>query len=343
MKKTMRGLPAHLELDRKLGESPIDYLMLNLRGPCNYRCRKCFADNPPTGRIALDWRRTSEVIREAHDMGARVVVIAGEGEPLMASTFQQVVRLNAELGLITIIFTNGTRLNAQMIAFLKDHDCSLIISCDSLKKDLYRSLTRCQEGHFDEVMANIETFRREFAKTAENRGGLKIVRGAINMVVTALAEDELPKMREFCGDDLLLVCNSIAPRGDAAQAWQELCGSPKDFARLREKAARFSETGGFSALAADGKCAYLYHGVAIGSDGSILPCAYTQDLTGALGDIREMDLREALGVQRRHMSDCVTLYGPAPCIVRHERYDEIVERTAGSPRPMCADRPPGAR
>lgn len=42
--KVLKGMPAYLEQVKgiKLGETPIDYLMINVPPLCNYRCKKCF-------------------------------------------------------------------------------------------------------------------------------------------------------------------------------------------------------------------------------------------------------------------------------------------------------------
>jgi MoaA/NifB/PqqE/SkfB family radical SAM enzyme len=325
MRKTMRGLPPDLERQRNLGETAIDYLMINLRGVCDYSCLKCFADRPPIDQPALTQRQISELISQAADLGARVVVVAGEGEPLLAAGLQEVVELNANLGLRTVLFTNGLHLDRDMAEFFSDNGCSVIISCDSLKSDVYRVLTGgCSAADFDRVMSNIDEFRSILRKTVEVADGLQIVRGAINMTVTLLAEHELPDMRAFCGDDFLLVCNSVAPQGRAKEALQQLCGSAEDIVRLREIAAAFSQTGGPSAACRDGKCGYLFHGVAVSSEGSILPCAYTQDLGGALGNVASLPLDKALASVNRFKKQCFDRYGRSTCIIRHGQYERMI-------------------
>ena len=333
VRKTMRGLPEDLERKRKLGETPMDYLMINLRGGCNYSCPKCFVDCPPVDRPSLTHQQVSELIRQAADLGARVVVIAGEGEPLLAPGLHEIIEFDAKLGLTTVLFTNGSFLGREEAAFLSDNDCSVIISCDSLKSEIYGVLTGTRSAAaFDRAMLNINEFRNVLRKTVEVSDGLRIVRGAINMTVTLLAEQELSSMRAFCGDDFLLVCNSVAPQGRARKALLRLCGSAKDISRLRGIAAKFSETGGPSATCHDGECGYLFHGVAIGSEGSILPCAYTQDLGGALGNVSGLSLSKALATANRFKKQCFDRYGCSTCIVRHGHYGRMVADAQDAPR-----------
>ena len=327
IEKTMRGLPPHLELDRKLGETELDYLMINLRGACNYQCKKCFADSPPVKNAVIGLDKTLDIIREASEIGIRAVVIAGEGEPLMSPGLEKIIQLNANIGLITIVFTNGSCLTKEKAFFMKNHDCSLIISCDSLNKEIYESLSQCKEGHFDDLMENLRFYREIMADTVEIRNGIRIVRASINMALSLKAENELSEMLKFCGDDFLFICNTIAHSGSASDNWKELCGTADDYERLSKQAEEFSQTGGTSASHQNKCCAYLYNGLAIGSEGSVLPCAYTQNLSRVLGNISQMSLKEAIDVVRKFKACCFASFGSEPCIVRHQLYDEIVERS----------------
>ncbi len=319
--KTMRGLPPDLEREQALGVAPIDYLMLNLRGGCNYRCLKCFSDNPPRNK-ELSLGEMSRIVAEASGLGVRAVVIAGEGEPVSAPDFRHVVRHVREAGMITIVFTNAGFLDTKMATFLRDNDCSVIVSCDSLRKAVYERLVGVR-GVFMKAMRHMEKCRELFAETIETDGDLRIVRMAINTTVCRQNVDELPRIREFCGDDILFFCNCIARSGAAEQYWNELCGTDEELLELENVSRRESETGGCSSMTVDSCCGYLRHGIGIGSDGSLLPCAYTQTLAGAFGNIVDFSLEEAVAEVKTRLASFYGQHGREACIVRHQHYADL--------------------
>src|SRR3989338_8386082 len=133
-KKLLVGNPNQLEVDGQIGEDELSYVVMNLPFGCNYSCSKCYRDdNKSSDSIDLDTRL--KVISQAKDLGARVLCIPGEGEPLTNRdlTMQLIDHANA-VGLISILYTNGSFLNRDTVDKLFNKKVTLITSLDSLKK-----------------------------------------------------------------------------------------------------------------------------------------------------------------------------------------------------------------
>lgn len=301
--------------------------MLNLRGGCNYRCIKCFSNNPPRSSL-LSFKIIQRIISEARDLGARALVIAGEGEPIAAPNFRQVVRYANQQNLITIIFTNASYLNLENINFLYNHDCSLIVSFDSLQKKTYEKLAGIPKV-YSKAKRNLEKCRETYKSYITSADSVRIVRLSINTAVCKDNHHEIPEIHTYCRDDILFVCNYIARCGSAVRYWQRLCGTEKQYIKLKALTKKYSETGGSSALTIDNKCAYLYYGIGIASDGSVIPCAYTQALIGHLENIKRNPLRKVLHSMKKRINDYHSEFGEESCILRRKDYRRFVKLQGG--------------
>ena len=107
----LRGSAPHFTKIGALNEESFPYLMLNVPFACNYRCLKCcnLTESHPQEslrkRLTLD--QLQQLIEEASSLGFSVLVIAGEGEPLLDKNFRSIVALAARNRLIPYIFTNA--------------------------------------------------------------------------------------------------------------------------------------------------------------------------------------------------------------------------------------------
>lgn len=324
-KKILRGLPAQLEAEKKLGESELDYLLFNLPYACNLKCPKCFVgDNKTALHLSLDERM--RVMREAKELGARVVVIPGEGEPLIAPAIKKIASYRYGLGLTAVVFTNATMLNEDFAHFAKDTDISFIVSLDSLDKGAYGFLTG-RKDFFDETIKNIERCRSIYAdENSSTPNGDKVVRLAVNTVVTKQNKDEISKIKDWCGDDMVFICNSPVKEGRAAQYWKELAGTEEEYRELKQVALKNSETHGPTSACSDGKCAYLYYGLTIGTDGDVLICPDARETRGLIGNVKEASLRELNKKHKQHLKAFFEECGYGPCIVRHPKYKGVVSK-----------------
>lgn len=337
MEKLLAGTPKHLALTQPLGVAPCDYLLLNISARCNYRCRKCCnakgtADHR---RVTLTLEEIKKIIRQARvELGIRAIVFAGEGETLLAPHFKEIIRFSNQSGLASIVFTNAYFLDENMARFLLNHDVSLVISCDSVRKQAYEYLTRAP-GSFNQAMENINAAAkiygsaRRIARFKNKR--YEITRLGINSIVSDINRREVNQIQRFCRQrQIMSILNFPLIKGHLLKFKSKFLRNKTSLAEQMRLVFRKSENRGFTGIC-DGRCGYLFHGFSIGIDGSILaPCAYCPENEGAMGNIREY-LGQPGGFIRAHDKVKKTILDFAKknrvtfCLPRHPKYHEYLK------------------
>lgn len=337
--KTLRGTPKHLSLAGEV--DGLVYLMLTLPFKCNYRCLKCFNlsnDQPITAGEAVAMAEILEVIAEAKEIGGKVVVIAGEGEPTLHKDIRTMVSRVDELGMIPIIYSNGSALTPPNVDFYHSKNACLVVALDSLTPDVYALLMGTNGSVLPLVLGNLANLRRVYADTVEDRDGLRIVRLAVNMTVCSRNKSEIAEIRAFAGDDLYFVCNPLARYGNAMGNWAALIDSEADFLEQQQLVKEYSESGGPLTLDGKGLCGYSTNGIGIGPYGHYMTCAYTTKTNGLLGTIRDRSLREAYEVKTSVEREHYAMHGPASCLVRSASFPSFLTELAAA-RPASAVSP----
>ena len=303
--------------------------MLNFPFHCNYRCLKCCnildINIPVKETRRIDISSVSELIRRAANKGLKVLVIAGEGEPLLDPDFRYVVKEAFDSGLIPYVFTNGSQINPDMALFLASNNASLIISLDSLDPTRYAKLTG--GGRLKHVLKNIEHVRRVYASLINDDCKARLVSLAINTVVTSLNVSEVDTIRQFCGDDIAFVCNQPTRIGLAEQNWNMLYGDITTNAEVNNVVGQMAVECGPLGSTPDGKwCAYMKHGISVGPDGSILTCAYSLETAGCYGKFSGGNYQEGNRLVMESVEEFYRHYGHSRCILRHPHYVKFVSR-----------------
>ncbi len=324
-----KGSVSYLHAQGKISEGPVNYVMLNFLFECNYNCLKCCNRRNLIHSRVLAKRYTSCVlsfseIKEAllkiksafPEFG--VLAIAGEGEPMLNENFKRVVMLANEMDIIPYIFTNGSLLNRKMADFLEENNTSLIISIDSLISEKYDEYVHIK-GAFAGLMKNFPYLRERFAKSSFDLGGSKVVSLAVNMVLNNENYDQVQKVKEFCGDDMVFVINEPINIGSAHQHWEK-------FSKIEN--VQFDEGISYplGTVSLGKECSYLRNGISIGAGGQILPCAYALDAHLLFGNIRWDDPAEARAKILSEIDKFYAAYGLARCLLRHLDYRKFIER-----------------
>ena len=92
-------------------------LIASVTGKCNLNCKGCYAQSQRWAKVKeLPIPRWQEIIREAHELGVSVVMIAG-GEPLTRPEILDVTRRFPEI--IFPLFTNGLLLDDRLVKELR--------------------------------------------------------------------------------------------------------------------------------------------------------------------------------------------------------------------------------
>jgi radical S-adenosyl methionine domain-containing protein 2 len=117
---------------------------------CNFRCKGCYAtfNDSPQFRAAMLPREQMFALVEAvaaaplpHGLSRRKLTFAG-GEPTLCPWLPELIGRAHEMGLITMLVTNGTRLSPDYFARLAGRLDWLTLSIDSLRPETNRRIGR---------------------------------------------------------------------------------------------------------------------------------------------------------------------------------------------------------
>src|SRR5262249_20479029 len=111
---------------------------LDLGVTCDLNCPYCFTEDVIGKRRRarpreLTFEQTMTVLTDFVEAGARTVNIVGAGEPLLHPSIREVVEVLARRRVTAVIFTNGTRLAADLdlLAFLKASNVTVVLKYNS--------------------------------------------------------------------------------------------------------------------------------------------------------------------------------------------------------------------
>lgn len=134
--------------------------------PCNMRCRYCFAGfAEATAALQKDKahlrERAMDVVRAAADAGIQKLTLVG-GEPTLCSWLIDLLTLATTRGMVTMVVSNGTRMDSAWISRHADLLRWAAISVDSLNPETNRRIGRTvgnklapDEGFYAELFANL--------------------------------------------------------------------------------------------------------------------------------------------------------------------------------------------
>jgi len=324
--KALCGTPKHISRQGNL--SGFTYLMLTLPFKCNYRCLKCFnlvGDEPVTTGDVVTLDETLAVIAEAKNLGGKVVVIAGEGEPTLDKNIVKIVSFIHEMEMIPIVYSNGTSLNSAMINFYHSRQACLVIALDSLKPGVYQYLSGTKPDMLSVVLKNVENLRKVYAKSIKEADGLQVLRLALNMTVCSKNKEEIEEIKAFAAEDMYFICNPMARHGNAVGNWLSLIDNEKEYVEHQRLASKNSQSGGPLTLNNIGVCGYSLNGIGIGPYGHYMTCAYTYKTNGLLGTIRDHSLKDAYEFKTRVERQSYAIHGRVPCLVRATWFDSFLK------------------
>lgn len=173
------------------------HLLLNEK--CNFHCKYCYSAEGRSSAeltmeqisLMLDFFLSSN--RKA--VKDRTVMFMGGGEPMLSWPLVQSATLYAEkvardegITLHLSLTTNGSIMDEQMLAFLKEHQFTLQISFEILP-----DVQRKQRGNYERVAENIERLT--------SLG----INNYVRSTITAENVDRIPEMVEYCHEHFPLV------------------------------------------------------------------------------------------------------------------------------------------
>ncbi|MFZ2192767.1 MAG: radical SAM protein [Candidatus Moraniibacteriota bacterium] len=318
-KLILRGSAQYLHLaGSKFIKSEIDYIMLNLPFECNYQCLKCCNRFREYNLGNLSLTKIKESILRLQKVGAKVLVIAGEGEPVINKNFRAIVKFANKNKLIPYIFTNGSVINEKLAKFLAQNNASLIINMDSFEEEKYNHYVN-KKGAYKNLIKNIKVIRKIYTNNIYSYHKSTVVSLAINLVLNNENYKQIEKIKKFCGDDIVFVVNKPIDIGSASK-------NNKKYNKVKNIIIDKDVSYPLGTLVEGRECSYMKNGISIGSDGKILTCAYALETQNLYGDI--FNSIEGIGKKvLKSVNDFYKKYGFSRCILRHPKYHEFIRFT----------------
>ncbi|MDD5337542.1 MAG: hypothetical protein PHS02_03605 [Candidatus ainarchaeum sp.] len=289
----------------------IKFANINFPPECDFACPQCCQYKPrekSSESGAKEYVKFSEqylkFLRLCNSLGARTFAVMGEGEPLLHMDMLRTCIEKAHgLGMFTIIFTNGSKIDREKVAFFKIHDVSLVFNTPSLYPETYAQLVG-RKYSLEKIIGKLRLVLEIYGEDAMRKcGEYRVGRVATNTVVNARNKAEIPLMEDRLkallgplSKRIIKVINFPLKMGRAALDENKAIFAGRyenEYLEFMELARKYSDLHGPTALFA-GKCGYLTQGATIGYEGSIIPCPYATAMTGRFGHIHEIDDANAL-------------------------------------------------
>lgn len=181
----------------------IEYLRLSITKNCNLKCIYCIPKNAECKNESLDYNKYVEIVEIFSKLGVKKVRLTG-GEPLMNPDFIKIIdKIKKIDGIVDIGITTNGLLLEKYIDELDSYGIKNInISLDSLKKDIYKTITR--GGELDKLFSVLE------------KGLVKGFKFKLNVVlIQGYNENEVDDFIEYIKDkDIELRFIELMPIGE---------------------------------------------------------------------------------------------------------------------------------
>lgn len=166
----------------------------NLR--CNLNCVYCYSlgVGETWSQKEIEYTKILDVINQAHELGARSIVVIGGGEPTIYPHFRELIKFAASNGMTPVVFTNNVTMTHELAEYLYDHNTSVIFKLDSLRAEL-QDYFAAREGTHELIMKGYQNLKDAGYSKIEDRKNLRL--GA-SFVVNRLNIAELPVLWRFC-------------------------------------------------------------------------------------------------------------------------------------------------
>jgi len=193
----------------KPGRRPrAEMLYLEITHRCNFACITCYTHAGREKPDVLTFAEQKSVVRQARRMGARLVSLAGSGEPLLCPHILALIDFIKDQSMGVVLFTNGSRIDPKTAHFLIDRNVVTYFKLGSLDPAVYDEMAGRTNAH---AWVQFHYRRAGQAHRVNIPQGLKCLLEAqeaarktalvkIEALITALNGASLPRVAAFARD-----------------------------------------------------------------------------------------------------------------------------------------------
>lgn len=167
----------------------IGKIKIDFPSSCNANCIGCYShafEKDPRKRLSIE--TIEKVLEEAEDLGIKQLVIAADGEPLIDQDyFFSVIEQANQLGMESIVYTNGSLISPEIASRLYGLNTSLLVKRNSMDHQRQNEILR----------ANLSERMLQGVQNLVN-AGFDYERLALESFVSKANEQDLGDVLRFC-------------------------------------------------------------------------------------------------------------------------------------------------
>lgn len=326
------------DLKKRRMENPsaILSICISTTSACNLRCWYCYAlANKQFNPRQLKKEEYMSLISEAADLGAKTLIICGDGEPTYDALLKPILVYGVKKGLIPVVVTNGTILGNNQLAnkihkcsakelteFLYYHNASLLVKLETLRENLYNQLVQVDKA-WDSFSKGVENMQGIGFNRTWEMGEQAFTRLAFTGVCTQENYEEVPILRQYATNlNAQFIFKVPSPTGGALTHARKKLFPLSEINNIKKYVSQYSdkhET--LTPLVVDSEghltCMAWHLGPVITEDGNYVEC-YTSS-GKSFGNIRNSSLRILL-----FRKDKDTKFS-TPCPIKERLYNNLLK------------------
>jgi len=201
---------------------------IHITNVCNYKCKFCYYQKFDKKK----WLETPvfiNILKQLKYTPVKKINLAG-GEPLLHPNINNLLQIMREMGFISSIITNGSKLNTQWLNCNGNNIDLIGISCDSALESLEKRVGRGNGKHVASVI-NVFKEIHKYNATHNNRIFTKL-----NTVVTQLnVHENMGALLQFLRPDRWKILQILKINGQNEKEFYQLRISEQEFNDFIEK------------------------------------------------------------------------------------------------------------
>lgn len=328
------------DYDSKKDRPKILGVSLSCSDLCNLKCIYCYAGTvkkPSVDELTLE--EQISIIKQAKDLGARTVVLCGDGEPSMDKNLVEMTKFTKANDMIMVVVTNGVIFGDDMackrihnltgeelLKTLYDNDASLVIKLESLIEDKYEHIVGVK-GSYNKYRVSINRMVSVgFGNCIEQDSNSHITKFAFSSVIMKNNIEELHSLKEFADNlNAQFICKLPTLVGNALDNIENMF-EVSHYEDIRKKL--FDYTAKRETLMVDTpRCMAWHYGPCIGINGEIREC-YTSPYikNKRIGNIREASLEELIRLKNQNSNLTCNDFCPVKTRINKELEEKGIDK-----------------
>ncbi len=254
---------------------------------CNFKCPYCYTESEGDFEDELSVTEIKDTVVQAKELGAKKIIILG-GEPMIYPYTMEIIQYISELNLEIEMFTNGSRITAEIAEELFRHRVRVVLKMNTFDEDLQNKLSGANNAH------RIINTAFENLKAAGYPSEDSVL--AISTIICKQNMDELADFWQWLRDqNILPYFEMITPQENAKQnewLYLEPDKVQQIFKQLAEiDAKKYGNHWEPQPPLVGNKCLRHQFSCLVNSKGDVLPCV---GVTIPVGNIRQKKLANIL-------------------------------------------------